>query len=145
MNRSRGCAGSNSYQKDLSIDLIEFLQQKLVNNEFIEWLDICCGEGRALIETATFVADKEVCENSSNDLRITGIDLAGMFHDYSAELTRLRFLEIAIEDFEPSREFDLITCVHGLHYLGDKLSVFKKPLPGSKQTEHFWLIWNCKI
>jgi SAM-dependent methyltransferase len=31
-----------------------------------------------------------------------------------------------IEDFKPTQEFDLITCVHGLHYLGDKLSVIQK-------------------
>lgn len=126
MNRTRGCSGNNSYQKDLSIDLIEFLQQKLADNESAGWLDICCGEGRALIETAMFFAGKDAGENPSNDLRITGIDLAGMFREYPAELTRLQFLEISIEDFEPAQEFDLITCVHGLHYLGDKLSLIQK-------------------
>lgn len=125
MNRTRGCSGNNSYQKDLSIDLIEFLRQKLVNNESVEWLDICCGEGRALIETAIFFAGKEICENPSNDLRITGIDLVGMFREYPSELTRLQFLEVSIEDFEPAQDFDLITCVHGLHYVGDKLSVIQ--------------------
>jgi SAM-dependent methyltransferase len=125
MNRSRGCAGSNSYQKDLSIDVIEFLQQKLVNNDSVEWLDICCGEGRALIETATFFANRDAGENSSNNLRITGIDLAGMFREFPADLARLQFLEMPIEEFKPLQEFDLITCVHGLHYLGDKLSVIQ--------------------
>lgn len=125
MNRSRGSAGSNGYQKDLSIDVIEYLQQKLVNNDSVEWLDICCGEGRALIETATFFANQAAGENSFNNLRITGIDLAGMFQEYPADLTRLQFLEMPIEEFKPSQEFDLITCVHGLHYLGDKLSVIQ--------------------
>ena len=126
MNRSRGCLGGNSYQKDLPIDLIEFLQQKLLSNDSSDWLDICCGEGRALIETAMFFANRDAAVNSTNNLRITGIDLAGMFREYPAALTRLHFLEIPIEEFEPSQEFDLITCVHGLHYLGDKLSVIQK-------------------
>lgn len=126
MNRTRGCLGNNSYQKDLSIDLIEFLQQKLVNNVSVEWLDICCGEGQALIETAEFFAGKDADENLPYDLQITGIDLAGMFRESPIELTSLQFLEISIEDFEPVQEFDLITCVHGLHYLGDKLSVIRK-------------------
>lgn len=125
MNRSRGSAGSNSYQKDLSFDVIEFLQQRLVNNDSVNWLDICCGEGRALIETATFFANQAAGEKSINNLRITGIDLAGTFRDYSADLNRLQFLEMPIEEFKPSQEFDLITCVHGLHYLGDKLSVIQ--------------------
>ena len=126
MNRSRGSAGSNSYQKDLSIDLIEFLRQKSVNNESARWLDICCGEGRALIETATLIANRAAIENSPNDLQITGIDLAGMFQKYPVDLTHLQLLEVPIEEFKPSQEFDLITCVHGLHYLGDKLSTIQK-------------------
>ena len=28
--------------------------------------------------------------------------------------------------FTTSRKFDLITCVHGLHYLGDKLDILKR-------------------
>jgi len=126
MNRTRGCSGNNSYQKNLSFDLIGFLQQRLIKNESVEWLDICCGEGRALIETATFFAERDVAENPSRVLRITGIDLAGTFREYLPEFIHLQLLEIPIENFETSREFDLITCVHCLHYLGDKLSVIRR-------------------
>jgi SAM-dependent methyltransferase len=118
--------GENSYQKDLPFDLMDFLRQRLIGNASVEWLDLCCGEGRALIEAATFFARRETRKNLPNNLRITGIDLAGMFRDYPAELTGLKLLELPVEDFEAAREFDLITCVHGLHYLGDKLLVIQK-------------------
>jgi SAM-dependent methyltransferase len=126
MNRERVCLGKNSYRKELSFDPVEFLKGRLKNNEFVSWLDICCGEGRALIEAATLFADQAIGENLTNNLRIIGIDLAGMFQEYSSKLNHLRLLEMSIEAFEPVQEFDLITCVHGLHYLGDKLSVIQK-------------------
>jgi SAM-dependent methyltransferase len=126
MNRGRGCLGSNSYQKDLSFNPIDFLKERLIKNKFVSWLDICCGEGRALVETATIFADLERAENTSFNLRLIGIDLAGMFCYFPSGLNNLTLLEISIEEFEPEQKFDLITCVHGLHYIGDKLSVIGK-------------------
>ncbi|HVE56075.1 MAG TPA: methyltransferase domain-containing protein [Pyrinomonadaceae bacterium] len=126
MNRERACLGSNSYQKDLSFDPIEFLKERLANNKFVSWLDICCGEGRALTETATYFADLERAENTSFNLRIIGIDLAGMFCLLPSGINNLTLLETSIEEYEPEQKFDLITCVHGLHYIGDKLSVIGK-------------------
>lgn len=143
MNRTRGCTGKNSYQKDLSFDLMDFLRQRLIGNESVEWLDLCCGEGRALIETAAFFAGQETRENLPNNLRITRIDLAGMFRDYPAELIGLKFLELPIEDFEAARKFDLITCVHGLHYLGDKLSIIQKA--ASRLKEDGMLLANLEL
>lgn len=165
MNRARRCTGTNSYQKDLSFDLLEFLQNRLVqfaernrsasrqisaqtiaaenkekeeNNEVtietVAWLDICCGEGRALIEATAFFDDFFAFSRENHrafqtplpNLKITGIDLAGMFCDFPERTNNLQLLETAIEDFSPAQKFDLITCVHGLHYIGDKLSVIKK-------------------
>jgi len=126
MNRGRGCLGSNGYQKDLSFNPLDFLQERLVDNKFVSWLDICCGEGRALVETATNFADLERAENTSFNLQLTGIDLAGMFCSFPAGLNCLTLLETSIEEYEPEQKFDLITCVHGLHYIGDKLSVIGK-------------------
>lgn len=126
MNRGRGCLGANSYQKDLSFNPLEFLTERLAKRKSVTWLDLCCGEGRALIEAARFFAEIERTANPPNQLRITGVDLAGMFREYSPELKNLRLLETSVEDFEPVQEFDLITCVHGLHYLGDKLSILQK-------------------
>jgi SAM-dependent methyltransferase len=126
MNRERGCLGSNSYQKDLCFNPIDYLKERSVNNKFVSWLDICCGEGRALIETATNFADLERAENTSFNLRIIGIDLAGMFCSFPSDLNCLTLLETSIEEYEPEQRFDLITCVHGLHYIGDKLFVIQK-------------------
>jgi len=126
MNRARRCVGKNSYQKDLFFNPIEFLEERLLNNESVSWLDICCGEGHALIEAATHFAKLSINKNPANNFHIIGIDIAGMFHQFSTELKYLQLLEMPVEDFEPSQEFDLITCVHGLHYIGDKLSVIQK-------------------
>jgi SAM-dependent methyltransferase len=137
MNRGRGCLGKNSYRKDLSFDPVEFLQERLMNNESVSWLDIGCGEGRALIEAATFFTDNNSQENLSKKLRIIGIDLAGMFREYSPELKYLTLLEISVEDYEPVQKFDLITCVHSLHYVGDKLSVIRKATRSLKEDGRF--------
>lgn len=126
MNRERSCLGSNGYQKDLSFNPIDFLKERFVNNKFVSWLDICCGEGRALVETAANFADLERAENTAFNLRLIGIDLAGMFCRFPSELNYLTLLENSIEEYEPEQKFDLITCVHGLHYIGDKFSVIRK-------------------
>jgi len=126
MNRGRGCLGKNSYQKDLSFDAVEFLKERLTTRKSAAWLDIACGEGRALIEAAKILTAFEQAENFPLDLQITGIDLAGMFSEFSSNPNFLRLLETPVEDFETPEKFDLITCVHGLHYIGDKLSVIQK-------------------
>lgn len=126
MNRGRGVSGGNSYCKDLAFDPVEFLKLRSIEHESAAWLDIGCGEGRALIEAASIFAGLERTENPSCRVEITGIDLAGMFRQFPAELNRLNLLETAVEDFEPRQKFDLITCVHGLHYVGDKLSILQK-------------------
>jgi SAM-dependent methyltransferase len=124
MNRERGCQGKNSYQKDLFFNPLEFPKERIKNGKPVSWLDIGCGEGCALIEAAKILADLEGIE--TRNLQIIGIDLAGMFQEFSSELKYLSLLETAVEDFEPSQKFDLITCVHSLHYIGDKLSVIRK-------------------
>jgi ubiquinone/menaquinone biosynthesis C-methylase UbiE len=54
MNRERLCVGGNSYQKELSFDIIEFLKKRLRTQKQTAWLDLCCGSGKALIEAAKF-------------------------------------------------------------------------------------------
>ena len=49
-----------------------------------------------------------------------------MFREFPPELKHLQLVETSIEKFEPIEKFDLITCVHGLHYIGDKLAVIQK-------------------
>jgi ubiquinone/menaquinone biosynthesis C-methylase UbiE len=120
MNRQRKCFGGNSYQKELSFDILDFLQNRLQSNEQISWLDICCGEGNALIEAVTNF------EEQKSNLQIIGIDLAGMFRSFSSEIKSFQLIETSFENFNSETEFDLITCVHGLHYIGDKLAFLQK-------------------
>lgn len=131
MNRQRKCFGGNSYQKELSFDIHDFLKNRLQSNEQINWLDICCGEGNALIEAATNF------EEQKSNLQIIGIDLAGMFRSFSTEIKSLRLIETSFEKFNSKTEFDLITCVHGLHYIGDKIAFLQKTVSMLKDDGFF--------
>lgn len=39
--------------------------------------------------------------------------------------TNLQLMQCSVFDYQPTEKFDLITCVHGLHYLGDKLQAIR--------------------
>lgn len=121
MNRERNLIGGNSYKKELRFEIVNYLQEKLLLNNKVSWLDICCGRGKALIETEKLLS--EISENKK--IKLVGIDLVNAFEKYSkTEILELK--EASINTWETKEEFDLITCVHGLHYIGDKLGVIKK-------------------
>lgn len=122
MNRERGCTGGNSYEKELALNPIAFLMQRLQTQEQVTWLDICCGAGKALLEAAYYFQAARLAHR----VQLVGVDLAAMFLAYQDELPHLHLEEAAILTWEPQQEFDLITCVHGLHYLGDKLLLLQK-------------------
>jgi SAM-dependent methyltransferase len=62
-----------------------------------------------------------------------GIDLVDAFLPQPIALTTpLELKAIAIQDFQPDVTYDLITCVHGLHYVGDKLGVIRSAIAGLK-------------
>ncbi len=124
MNRERVCIGGNSYAKELSLNPLAFLQSRLLTQTYVQWLDLCCGSGKALIEAALILAQG----GSKSRLNIIGLDLVGMFQVFSSELTCLRLLETSVDLWEPASSVDLITCVHGLHYVGDKLDLIKRAI-----------------
>ncbi|PPK66896.1 methyltransferase family protein [Actinokineospora auranticolor] len=72
------------------------------------WLDLCCGTGRALLECAS-------------DARVTGVDLVA-----PPPHPRVEFHTASVLAWEPEEPYDLITCVHGLHYVGDKLAALTR-------------------
>ncbi len=112
MNRERRLTGSNGYGRDLGIDVAELIRQRLADGaETFRWLDLCCGSGKALLECREVVDDER--------LRITGVDLVDAF--VSAPPRGVEFVTASVTTWSPADRFDLITCVHGLHYLGDKL------------------------
>jgi len=69
----------------------------------------------ALIEAAAVAPDS---------VTITGVDLVDYFHD--APGARPELIAASIASWQPARRYDLITCVHGLHYIGDKLDLLAR-------------------
>lgn len=115
MNRERDLRGSNGYDVELGMDPLDWLRRRSVEQaRTARWLDLCCGTGKALIQAASLCEDSGDCS-----IEITGVDLVGMF--LPSDLSKLQLLKCSLFDYQPTAPFDLITCVHGLHYLGDKL------------------------
>ncbi|WP_309711837.1 methyltransferase domain-containing protein [Armatimonas sp.] len=111
MNRERGLSGANSYAKDLGFAPLEWLEARRP----ARWLDLCCGSGRALIEAAGLCTEQGI--------EIVGVDLVGLFADGAEAFPHLRLIESPAGECALEGPFELITCVHGLHYLGDKLGI----------------------
>lgn len=122
MNRQRQLIGSNSYTKELGLNPLSFITNRIQNQSNVAWLDICCGTGRALIHAAESLYKLELVSQTS----LIGVDIVSQFYPYSPKLTNLELITNSVHTFTTSRKFDLITCVHGLHYLGDKLEVLKR-------------------
>jgi SAM-dependent methyltransferase len=133
MNRERGIVGGNSYSKELAFNPLSFLQTRLQHRESVTWLDLCCGTGKALLEAARFFYDNDL----SSKVKIVGVDLAGMFNRQPIEITSLHLIESSLTDWHPTDEFDLITCVHGLHYVGDKIELLQKTASWLKEDGLF--------
>ena len=115
MNRERELTGSNGYEKELGLKPVDYI----LNTRSGRWLDLCCGSGRALTQAANHLLE---CDAGAS---IVGVDLVGMFWTHSL-LPNLQLVESSVLDFKPAGRFDLITCVHGLHYIGDKLQLLEK-------------------
>jgi hypothetical protein len=117
MNRERTLKG---YARELGID-------PLTKARDGRWLDLCCGTARALTEAAT----------KTPHLEITGVDLVD--HFVSAPPS-LQLITASVTTWAPDAQSELITCVHGLHYVGDKLGVLTRA--ASWLTEDGLLIAN---
>jgi SAM-dependent methyltransferase len=136
MNRERGLAGANSYAKDLGMHPLEFLVQRLRTETHAAWLDLCCGSGKALVEAAREVEGLGLAGRIS----LRGVDLVPMFAPLPPGATCLRFDAAALPGGMPPGRYDLITCVHGLHYVGDKLGLIARAVaaltPGGLFAAH---------
>ena len=121
MNRLRGLDGPNSYTRELGFHPLERLAELAAagGTGEVAWLDLCCGSGRALVEAALAVQETK--------LSLVGVDLVDFFEPVPAGgLPGLQLVCASAAAWEPDRAFDLITCVHGLHYVGDKLGLLAK-------------------
>ena len=123
MNRERGLTGVNSYAAELGFDPFEFLAAKCgpTKTKSVAWLDVCCGSGWALIQAAGRFAT----EHPQADVEITGVDLVDFFRP-SPTPPGLTLIPAPIAQWQPRRTYDLISCVHGLHYVGDKLDLLAR-------------------
>ena len=117
MNRERNLYGTNGYDTELRLDPISYLRE-VGSDEPVRWLDLCCGSATALAE-----ADKIIAK-AGFPITIVGIDLVDMFTTSGTE--QLKLINASLNEWMPAEPFDLITCVHGLHYLGDKLGLIVK-------------------
>jgi SAM-dependent methyltransferase len=115
MNRERVLTGSNGYGLEVGFDPLDFLKGRLAPGRPAAWLDLCCGTGKAFTQAAG------VAHAEGLDVEFVGVDLVGLFDRLGPG--RLRLVEASLTDWCPDRSFDLITCVHGLHYVGDKLGL----------------------
>jgi len=119
MNRERDLLGSNGYDIEIGFNPLEFLCARAVGSDSAKWLDLCCGTGRALDQAAAEIA------SCRSPITITGVDLVGMFSAQSIP-GRLWLIEASLSQWSADEDYDLITCVHGLHYVGDKLDLIAR-------------------
>lgn len=134
MNRERGCNGGNSYAKELRFDPLAFLQIRLKENRQASWLDLCCGSGKALIEAAQFFDERQL----TNGLQIVGVDLVEAFRPDTQHFPFVALQTASLARWQPQQSFDLITCVHGLHYIGDKLDLIQRACAWLKEDGFFF-------
>ncbi|WP_233510003.1 class I SAM-dependent methyltransferase [Actinomadura craniellae] len=116
MNRERRLAG---YGRELGIDVLGEIRERLARRDRVCWVDLCCGEGRALTEVALRLADEGLDARAD----LVGVDLVGHF---APAPPAVRLVTASVTAWEPGRPVDLVTCVHGLHYVGDKLGALAR-------------------
>lgn len=122
MNRERTLIGSNGYSSDLGFNPLDLLEAKSHGRDHVSWLDLCCGSGKALVEAAEIAR----CHGWEAKLTIIGVDLIRAFVRLDPTLKCVQFVQASLRTWEPCQQFDLITCVHGLHYIGDKLKLIER-------------------
>jgi trans-aconitate methyltransferase len=124
MNRERNASGVNSYERELKFKPETFLENYIHQFGFVKWLDLCCGQGKALIQAADYLSKKNLQDKAT----LKGVDLVDAFQPIPPSITCINFEVRSIVVWSAEDQYDLITCIHGLHYIGDKLKVLKTVL-----------------
>ena len=127
MNRERNAFGINSYEKEIGINPLEFIKERKAQ-ESICWFDLCCGQGNAIIQVAEALKEDE---QLTSKLSLVGIDLVDYFSSFDESLN-IQLKEQNLKEWTPKQEADLVTIVHGLHYVGDKIDLIIKAIEGLK-------------
>jgi SAM-dependent methyltransferase len=122
MNRERQLAGVNSYARELGFDPLDWVKARRADGAgVVRWLDLCCGTGRALLQAG----DRLGRDGLSDRVSLVGVDLVDCF-DETPVSGSVRLVCASAVAWAPPHPFDLITCVHGLHYIGDKLALLAR-------------------
>ncbi|HKD97087.1 MAG TPA: methyltransferase domain-containing protein [Micromonosporaceae bacterium] len=123
MNRERGLDGPNSYTRELGFNPLDLIRDRLAADPGtrVAWLDLCCGTGRPLLQAARRLAHAGLAERTV----LVGVDLVDHF-DPTDPPRGVDLVCASVTSWRPDRRFDLVTCVHGLHYVGDKLGVLAR-------------------
>jgi SAM-dependent methyltransferase len=122
MNRERQLAGVNSYARELGFSPVDVITAAADGAGTAAWLDLCCGTGRALIQAARQLDQAGLGGRTV----LTGVDLVDAFDPVPEMAGNLELACAPVATWVPGRQFDLITCVHGLHYIGDKLALLSR-------------------
>jgi SAM-dependent methyltransferase len=124
MNRERQLAGVNSYTRELGFNPLQMLTTQIRSGGTgtVAWLDLCCGSGRALIQAAGQLYQAGPAGRAA----LVGVDLVDAFDAVPGPTPDLELVCAPAGAWAPNRSFDLITCVHGLHYIGDKLALLTR-------------------
>ncbi|BAV08649.1 Methyltransferase domain-containing protein [Filimonas lacunae] len=130
MNRKRNASGVNSYERELKFNPEEFLDDCLKQQGHAKWLDLCCGEGNALLQ----YAERLKVAESQDNVTLTGVDLVGDFQMIPPSVNCLRFITASLVHWNNEEQYDLVTCVHGIHYIGDKLKALSVALKAVKSN-----------
>lgn len=85
---------------------------------------MCCGEGNALLQYAKELAD----DGLQDRVILKGIDLVDQFKPVPAFINCLYLETGSLSHWSVDGQYDLVTCVHGFHYIGDKLKVLGETL-----------------
>ena len=120
MNRERQLTGSNGYERELRFHPLDFLRAIHATSGTARWLDLCCGSATALIEAAAIIQSENL------PITLVGVDLVQSSVGIEREYDCLHLVEASLANWQPDGQFDLITCVHGLHYIGDKLGLITR-------------------
>jgi SAM-dependent methyltransferase len=119
MNRERSFRGRDGYAQNLRLDPVEWLTSRADGSGApVSWLDLCCGTARAVRQAAALAAIATPLQ-----VEITGVDLVSMT---VADQPGLTLVAASLRTWQPPDRYDLITCVHGLHYIGDKLGLLSR-------------------
>ena len=116
MNRERVLRGGTGYVRELGLDPVAFLIERLARQPRAAWLDLFCGRGLALRDAAA-----ELRSRGATAAVLRGVDLVPADAWEGVEL-----VEASVHRYETADRFDLLTCVHGLHYVGDKLGLIAR-------------------